>query len=412
MTVESQVREQESRSGSAVLRTRTILALALVMRLITLAILFSLHPAAVQVRSRTEVFAIGLSLAQGHGFSSPFFAASGPTAFLAPGYPLIVAALFRLLGVSAAAFVAIVALQTVFSLLTVWLVLRIAHRQFGATIANLAGCICALSLPLAAAPFIVWETCLSSLLLLAFFAAVPQLRTRAHWAAAGAAAAVAALVNPALIPTFFSLGFWQAWRRRIIPWTAILAFLLLYAPWPARNLAVMHAWIPLRSNLGYELWMGNHAGGTGDFVQELNPEVNTAERTQFVARGELGFMRWKSATAMQYIRAHPRQFLDWTLMRIGRFWTAATHGLIVTGAIFSCLAFIGLAALWRARQDFCLYAIPLLIYPLPYYITHADARFRYVIDPLLAILAAYAIGILWRRLRARQKPGVARSQPA
>lgn len=411
MTAEFRVREQESPSGRAVVHTRTILVLALAMRLITLAILFSLHPAAVQVRSRTEVFAIGLSLAQGHGFSSPFFAASGPTAFLSPGYPFVIAAIFRLFGAGSAAFVAIVALQTLFSLLTVWLVLRIAHRHFGAMIANLAGCLCALSLPLAAAPFIVWETCLSSLLLLAFFAAVPRLSTRAQWAAAGAAAAVAALLNPALIPAFAGLGFWQAWRRRVVPWTAILAFLLLYAPWPARNLAVMHAWIPLRSNFGYELWMGNHAGGTGDFVQDLNPEVNAAERSQFVARGELPFMRWKSAIAFDYIRARPRQFLGWTLLRIGRFWTAATHGLIVTGAIFSCLAFIGLAALWRTRQDFCLYAIPLLIYPLPYYITHADARFRYVIDPLLCILAANAIGVLWSRLRSRQKPGVAQSQP-
>jgi hypothetical protein len=32
----------------------------------------------------------------------------------------------------------------------------------------------------------------------------------------------------------------------------------------------------------------------------------------------------------------------------------------------------------------------LAIYPLPYYITHADARFQFILDPLLAILAGYA----------------------
>jgi hypothetical protein len=401
----------QSSATAAVVHTRAILALALAVRLIALAVLFSLHPATAQVRSRTEVFAVGLSLVQGHGFSSPFFAASGPTAFLSPGYPFVIAAFFRLLGVSSAAFVAIVALQTLFSVLTVWLVLRIAQDQFDVKVANLAGCLCALSLPLAAAPFIVWETCLSSLLLLGFFAAVPHLRSRNHWVAAGALTAVAALINPSLIPAFAVLGFWQAWRRRIIPWAAILVCLLLYAPWPARNLAVMHAWIPLRSNFGYELWMGNHAGGTGNFIQDLNPEANAAERAQFVARGELGFMRWKSDTTVAYIRSHPRQFFSWTLLRIGRFWTA-THGLIVTGAIFSGLALLGLVILWRSRPDLRLYAIPLLIYPLPYYITHADARFRYVIDPLLCILAAYAVVVLWTRLRIRQQRGVAQSQSA
>lgn len=388
----------------AVVYTGRILAAALAARLIALAVLFSLHPASVQVRSRTEVFAIALSLAHGHGFSSPFFAPSGPTAFLAPGYPLLFAAIFRLFGEGAAAFVAIVALQTVFSLLTVWLVLRVAHRHFGARAANIAGSLCALSLPLAAAPFIAWETCLSSLLLLALFAAAPQLRTRAHWAAAGAVAALAALVNPALIPTFAALGFWQAWRRRLFPWTALLAFLLVYSPWPARNLAVLHAWIPLRSNFGYELWMGNHPGGTGSFLQNLNPEANAAERAQFVARGELPFMRWKSALAFDYIRAHPRQFFLWTLARIGRFWTASAHGLLVSGILFSCLAWLGLAALWRARSAFRLfYALPLLLYPLPYYITHADARFRYVLDPLLCILIANLAALLWSRLRSRRK---------
>jgi hypothetical protein len=38
-----------------------------------------------------------------------------------------------------------------------------------------------------------------------------------------------------------------------------------------------------------------------------------------------------------------------------------------------------------------LFTLPLLIFPLPYYITHAEFRYRLVIDPLLTILAAYAV---------------------
>jgi len=377
-------------SPGAVVQTGPILVLAVATRLAVLAILFSLFSPSAQIHARTEILAIGLSLAQGHGFSSPFYVPSGPTAFLAPGYPLLVAAVLRLFGFGPAAFVVIVTIQVVFSVLTVWLVLRIAHRHFNAGIANIAGCLCALSLPLATLPFLVWETCLSSFMLLGFFAAVPLLRTRLRWTAAGAAAAATALVNPALIPTLFGLGIWQAWRRRTTPRTAILAFLLLYGLWPARNLAVMHAWIPLRSNFGYELWMGNHASGSGEFIQELNPLENAVERAQFVARGELPFMRWKSDIAIQYIRTHPRQFIGWTAFRIGRFWTAAWPGFVVA-ALFSGFALLGLAILWRKRPDLRLYAIPLALYPLPYYITHPDGRFRNVIDPLLAILAAYAL---------------------
>jgi hypothetical protein len=35
--------------------------------------------------------------------------------------------------------------------------------------------------------------------------------------------------------------------------------------------------------------------------------------------------------------------------------------------------------------------LPLLLFPPPYYITHAEFRYRLNIDPLLTILAAYAV---------------------
>ena len=411
MTVSHLPREHATLSGRTIVHIRTILAVALAMRVFAAVLLCMLHSPAVQVRSHTEVFAIAISLVQGHGFSSPFFAPSGPTAFLAPGYPFLVAAVFRLFGIGSGAFVAMVAIQIVFSVLTVWIAICVAEEHFGATTANIAGTICALSLPLAAAPFIVWETCLSSLLLLAFLMAVPRLRTQAQWAAAGAGTAIAALVNPSLIPTLFCLEAWQARRIRKIPWIGLLGFLLVYAPWPARNLAVMHAWIPLRTDVGYELWMGNHSGGDGNFNQQLNPEVNPEERASFVSLGELGFMRMKTASSVDYIRTHPGDFLNWTIRRIGRFWTAATHGMIVTGTIFSCLALAGFVLLLRNRPDLrILYAIPLLIYPLPYYITHPDARFRYVIDPVLAILMAYAISVFYARVTAGRQRTVAVSE--
>jgi hypothetical protein len=37
--------------------------------------------------------------------------------------------------------------------------------------------------------------------------------------------------------------------------------------------------------------------------------------------------------------------------------------------------------------------LPLASFPLPYYITHVYVRFQYVIDPLLAIPAGYAIAV-------------------
>lgn len=390
------------RATAPVLHVRGILLAALAMRAFIALALFVDHPVSALIRTRSEIFAISISLASGHGFSSPFFTPSGPTAFLSPGYPLLVAGIFKLLGIGTAAAVTVLVLQVFLSLLIVWGVIRLACRHFGTQVANIAGLMCAFSLPLAAGPYVVWESCLSSLLLLGFLALVPQVRTRGQWAIAGAVTALAALVNPALLPTLVGLAFLQAVRLRRIPWMGLAVCLLLYAPWPARNLAVMHAFIPLRSNFGYELWMGNHPGGDGDFHQDLNPQVNSEERSQFVALGELAFMRAKTHAAEDTIRTHPGQFLLWTLRRVVRFWTGATHGMVITGALFSLLALAGLFTAWRTHPDVRAWAIPLLLYPLPYYVTHPDARFRYVIDPLLAILAAYAIHLIYARLQRRQ----------
>jgi hypothetical protein len=48
-----------------------------------------------------------------------------------------------------------------------------------------------------------------------------------------------------------------------------------------------------------------------------------------------------------------------------------------------------------------LMALPLLLFPLPYYITHAEFRYRLNLDPLLTLLAAYAVTQLVAQLAAR-----------
>ncbi len=57
---------------------------------------------------------------------------------------------------------------------------------------------------------------------------------------------------------------------------------------------------------------------------------------------------------------------------------------------------LGWLGMWRLvrKQRFglaALLALPLILFPLPYYITHAEFRYRLVVDPLLTMLAGYAI---------------------
>jgi hypothetical protein len=94
-----------------------------------------------------------------------------------------------------------------------------------------------------------------------------------------------------------------------------------------------------------------------------------------------------------------REFLRLSSVRFLRFWTGtgsndgsvfyAIHAVLTTS--------LGCLRVWRLMRErrrrlALLFLLPLMVFPLPYYITHAEFRYRLVIDPLLTILAGYAAG--------------------
>src|ERR1700744_1555254 len=128
---------------------KTILALALIMRLGVVSLVLLCYPREWLFSKAPDLGFLAQSLSSGHGLSSPFGGSTGPTAFLAPGYPAIVALSFRLFGsYSSASAAAIMGLQTLFGVLTVAVIIDIAGRIFDSPTANLAGGFWAVSLPL------------------------------------------------------------------------------------------------------------------------------------------------------------------------------------------------------------------------------------------------------------------------
>ena len=409
-TPSTERREAEISADVCRLRRRStafILLLALPGRLLVLWIVATARPHNWLFSHPWEMGLLANTLLHGQGYSSPFGVPTGPTALIAPGYPTLIAAVFSVFGSDTfASEIAIVALQVAVGLITIWLMMRIARVALDDRTALLAGAIWAITPPLLWIPAIFWETSLSACALPAMVLLALRCSRSpsvARWAALGACGGIASLVNPALLPSLLAILGWAAWQTRRVaraaPLAGLFALLLLFAPWPVRNAVRFHAFIPLRSTAGFELWMGNRPGATGYLDESLFPMYNRAELASYIAKGEVAYTRGKTDAAWQYIRQQPGSFVRLSVRRCLRFWSGT--GNLETSrfdAVYALsttlLGFSGLILLFRNRRmrAFAVsMALPLLLFPLPYYITHAEFRYRLNIDPLLTILAAYAV---------------------
>ncbi len=351
------------------------------------------------------------SILRGDGLGSPFGPHTGPTAIVAPGYPLFVSGVFRILGTySAASAWFLMFSNCVLNGATDALIYRAARNLASEPSAFAVALIWACSPPLLWMPTIFWETNVSAALLLSCVCLTPrQSRSRSSllWAGSGMLCAITGLINPALLPSQLILAGYGVSRGAIgkREWQAgtiyCSSFLLFFLPWPTRNQRVFHSFIPTRTTLGLELWMGNQLGGQGYLEPALFPTYNEVELSKYKRLGEPQYMAQKQELALRYIRAHPVHFLVLSIRRCTRFWLGGgtrdgSPLLMLHGTFLFVLGASGLVLLWReGRRDlWSCTLIPLILFPLPYYATHAEFKYRLIVDPLLMVLGAGAIDLV------------------
>jgi hypothetical protein len=391
---------------------------------ITLVHTYRVRPYAGHFEFGWEMGRIARSLVAGRGYANPFEGTTGPTAWVAPLYPLLIAGVFRLAGVyTAASAWILLALNSLFSALTVFPVAAIVRRSFGGLGPARAASIGRWSVWLwalypAAMQYAVrwiWETSLSTLLFTCSLALALRLRQRDRapgalrdWAAFGLLWGLIGLSNPALVVFLPWAGLWALGR----PWhsaagRANLAgaalggalCLLLLAPWVARNAHVFHHFVPLRANFGAELCLGNCPGANGLLMEYDHPEQSPEQLRLYARLGELRYSGMRGALARDAMRGRPGLFLRNTLKRVYFFWfgvpspsgNAATR--LLRGLSYGLLSVAGwlglLLALRRRIPGAWLFAGAFLTLPAMYYVVTVHARFRHPLEPLMAVLAVY-----------------------
>ena len=138
----------------------------------------------------------------------------------------------------------------------------------------------------------------------------------------------------------------------------------------------------------------------------MHPNRDPVEHAAFSSMGEYAYSHEKQREAFDWIGTHPVAFMRASMQRVKYFWFDRPYPLsrfARPGAWFWKVKFLyicallvmsltGLVTIWRKRREYfwLLAALP-VIFPLLYYATLAYEFHRFPIDPILAIIAAFAV---------------------
>jgi len=402
----------------------SMVLVALAIRLVVMVFLLpeQLEPQRDHWHFGYEAGRIARSIVQGRGFSSPLFEDTGPTAWMTPVYPYLVAGVFKLFGIyTKISAIVLLSLNALMSALVCVVVFMIARISFGDRVAKWSGwawafCPYAIYFPVER----IWETWLATLLLCMLFLIMLNLANPARpeddrprkWIVFGVLWGLAALTSPALLSVLPFLAGWIIYyrHRRGQRWFAVnavaaIAFIAVISPWFIRNYEVFHRVVPFRDNMGIVLRLGTKGATSHWAPYELGPWHNEQEWNEFKQLGELGYMDKKKRQAVEFIRANPGWYA-WTAVRRAIYlWTGywsldrsylKEEPLDPPNILFcTTLTVLALFGLRRALRADCAgampYALVLFSFPLIYYITSPEVYYRRPIDPFSVILAVFAL---------------------
>jgi 4-amino-4-deoxy-L-arabinose transferase-like glycosyltransferase len=396
-----------------------IAAVAVLVRVLYLVSRVHLIPADVLAAApfENEVGNVAAALAQGKGFCCVFRQLTGPTAWVAPVYPLLVAGIFKVFGTfTLAAFYSAALLNCIFSALVCFPLHSAATRVAGRSSAILATWLWAFLPNGVIIPYAwIWDTSLSAFLAALLLWLTLRLEASGNirdYIAYGLCWALAVLTNPSLGAVFPVLLGWLLFRdsaeptRKLKCASTVLAVIFLCClPWTVRNYLQFHRFIPLRSNFAFEFWSGNN-----EIFDEHSRAVNRITRFEqthlYATLGENAFFddKWRKAEA--FVRANPRLYAGLCRRRVVASWLGTespwqdfreTDSSLARLLIFcNALALLGMLGglLWLFRQH-SWYLFPVasfpLVFPLAFYFAHTSLRHRHPCDPVVAVLMAIAV---------------------
>jgi 4-amino-4-deoxy-L-arabinose transferase-like glycosyltransferase len=390
-------------------------------------------------------YVVATNLAHGHGFvarPSPIFGEipgpGKPTAFWPPGYPFALAALFKMTGFG---FTAPQVMNAVLGALTVPFVFALGKSTFDQRAGLLAaGLFAVYPNVIAGVPLLFPEP----LFTLIFVSALWLLTVRTPerpwlvYAGFGVLAGLACLTRgqgAVLFPV--AIVYWLArdGRRPAMRSTglALVAAILLIAPWTLRNAVQMHAFVPISTNSGAALRVGHGPESIGT-TKWTHDKVDGLDMQHAMNNPETEVKAYRVYTrlAVDYALTHPAREVELTKLKLWNLYrsdaeiipwitTLGTTPLKPAGLddvlwrLFDVtyytmfLTAVVSIPLWlRRRPERVLLASVFVFWTLFHVAFLAEPRYHVPLYPALMIAVAGGVWIaidgILRRLRPEEKP--------
>ena len=372
-------------------------AVAVIIRIAVL--IHTMHNVSYQwLWGKNETGHLARSLLAGHGYRGAFDGTTQLTAWIAPGYPLLVTLVFSIFGLyTPLSTWIVIALNLLFSALTTLSVFALGKRYFGSGVGALAAWIWACWYYLAVVPLLIWDTSLSALLLSLELLFVLHLETSERWRdwiLFGIFCGGACLINPSLtsVVPFFLIYLGYRWKTKNKAFASRLAvstaaLILTVTPWLFRNYVVLGKFAFIRSDLPAQLYYGNHPGLGNEKADMSNSPAG--DPSEYNRLGEAAYMSEMRKLFLQYLRSHPGEFLRRSMVRFLTYWSAPPGS---PWGIVSVLAFVGFGlAIFEYGSSVVPLGIPLIFFPIVYYFVFVWPKYRHPIEPAIIVLFAFAI---------------------
>jgi tetratricopeptide (TPR) repeat protein/4-amino-4-deoxy-L-arabinose transferase-like glycosyltransferase len=383
--------------------------------------------------------------------------------FRPPGYPYFLGGIYA---ISGGGYLAPRVVQMTLGMANVVLLFSLARRWFGSAVALVGSALMATHwIPIyfegeLHAPVLLIFLLLSTLLLLGRWRAGPTLPSAVG---AGFTIGLASLVRPNALAIGAVSLLWMAWivRRGTPPrasWVHLPALALAIAvavlPVTVRNYRVSGELVPISSNLGINLYIGNNERADGLVATEIDDLgsfrtcfdwpalVDRLERKLGRELGDAEVSRYFSGRALEFVRRQPGRAARLTARKAALFWGPAEVGhnkeihyerlhsavlsklplsfpLLLAAAVVGCVLLLikdlhpaaapgGTGRTSTGRTEITVLLVAwVAIYFLSVLPFFAAARYRVPILPILVILASVAVVRLAGALRRREVRNVA-----